>query len=75
MTDSVKRSNFFFNDLYEAVEQVTYNPYKYDSFVSLKDKRPLQGAEMVFMETMDAVDKKGNDIRIPVMWALNPIYK
>lgn len=31
--------------------QITYNPYKYESFVHIKDERPFTKAPSVFMQT------------------------
>lgn len=41
----------------EAIE-VTYNPYKYDSFVSKQDERPINTASLVFL-TQDGVFAHG----------------
>jgi len=54
--------------------QVTYNPKKYDSFVTVDSFRPLKGAEMVLMRTV-AIEKDGVVKRIPTMFAVNPVYK
>lgn len=29
--------------------EITYNPYKYDSFVTVKDEHPVEGAEAVLL--------------------------
>ena len=74
-TASVKGGSLFLDCIYEDVVQVTYNPYKYDSFVTLQGSRPLQGAERVFLNTKEITNKKGKLIRIPLMFAVNPVYK
>jgi hypothetical protein len=64
-----------FSDLDTAnMVQVTYNPKKYDSFVTVDKCKPLEGAEMVLMKTI-VVFKDGKNKRIPLMFAVNPVYK
>ena len=41
---------------------ITYNPYKYDSFVTAEDKTPIYRSNRVFMDTM-----LGNGKAYPVM--------
>jgi hypothetical protein len=53
---------------------VTYNPKKYDSFVTVDGHRPLQGADMVVMKTVE-IERDGKVKRIPKMFAVNPVYK
>ena len=53
---------------------VTYNPKKYDSFVTVDGYRPLQGADMVIMKTVE-IKRDGKVKRIPKMFAVNPVYK
>jgi hypothetical protein len=47
----------------EAV-QVTYNPYKYDTFVTVPDLRPIKGAQYVMLDSKADVK----------MIAYGPIY-
>jgi hypothetical protein len=57
-----------------SLVKVTYNPKKYDSFVTVEGHRPLEGAEMVLMRTIE-IEKDGKTKRIPTMFAINPVYK
>lgn len=37
-------------DLMERAVEVTYNPYKYETFVRKSDGKPIKGASLVFMK-------------------------